>query len=55
MTGDQATRIMITAHRQGSCVVAVFPRDVAETKAARATDVGKAAGFPLTFAAEPEE
>ncbi len=46
---------MITAHRQGSCVVAVFTRDVAETKAVRATDAGKAAGFPLTFAAEPEE
>jgi len=55
VTGDQATRIMITAHRQGSCVVAVFTRDVAETKAGRATDAGKAAGFPLTFAAEPEE
>jgi len=55
VTEDQAWRIMITAHRQGSCVVAVFTRDVAETKAGRATDAGKAAGFPLTFAAEPEE
>ncbi|MCR9124324.1 MAG: ATP-dependent Clp protease adapter ClpS [Phyllobacteriaceae bacterium] len=55
VTEDQAYRIMITAHRQGSCVVAVFTRDVAETKAARATDAGKAAGFPLTFATEPEE
>lgn len=55
VTDDQAYRIMITAHRQGSCVVAVFTRDVAETKAARATDAGKAAGFPLTFAAEPED
>ncbi|MBO6640319.1 MAG: ATP-dependent Clp protease adapter ClpS [Roseitalea sp.] len=54
VTEDQAYRIMITAHRQGSCVVAVFTRDVAETKAARATDAGKAAGFPLTFATEPE-
>ncbi|RNC95550.1 MAG: ATP-dependent Clp protease adaptor ClpS [Oricola sp.] len=31
VTEDQAYRIMITAHRQGSCVVAVFTRDVAET------------------------
>lgn len=52
---DQAYRIMITAHRKGSCVVAVFTRDVAETKATRATDAGKAAGFPLQFTTEPEE
>lgn len=52
---DQAYRIMITAHRKGSCVVAVFTKDVAETKATRATDAGKAAGFPLQFTTEPEE
>ena len=51
---DQAYRIMITAHRQGSCVVAVFTRDVAETKATRATGPGTAAGYPLMFATEPE-
>ncbi|WP_306117676.1 MULTISPECIES: ATP-dependent Clp protease adapter ClpS [unclassified Roseitalea] len=54
LTEDQSYRVMITAHRKGSCVVAVFPRDVAETKAARATDAGKAAGFPLQFTTEPE-
>jgi ATP-dependent Clp protease adaptor protein ClpS len=52
---DQAYRIMITAHRKGSCVVAVFTKDVAETKATEATDMGKAAGFPLMFTTEPEE
>ncbi|MCO5065098.1 MAG: ATP-dependent Clp protease adapter ClpS [Rhizobiaceae bacterium] len=55
VTEDQAYRIMITAHRRGVCVVAVFTRDVAETKAARATDAGKAAGYPLMFTTEPEE
>ena len=40
---------------EGDSVVAVFTRDVAETKAARATDAGKAAGFPLMFTTEPEE
>src|SRR6185312_6650996 len=55
MTGDQALRVMITAHRRGVCVVAVFTKDVAETKATRATDAGKAAGYPLTFTTEPEE
>ncbi|MDP3898002.1 MAG: ATP-dependent Clp protease adapter ClpS [Mesorhizobium sp.] len=55
MSEDQALRVMITAHQKGVCVVAVFTRDVAETKAARATDAGKAAGFPLMFTTEPEE
>ena len=52
---DEAYHIMVTAHRKGSCVVAVFTKDVAETKATEATDMGKAAGFPLLFTTEPEE
>jgi ATP-dependent Clp protease adaptor protein ClpS len=55
VTDDQAYKIMITAHRRGVCVVAVFTKDVAETKATRATDAGKAAGYPLLFTTEPEE
>lgn len=55
MSEDQANRVMITAHRKGVCVVAVFTKDVAETKATRATDAGKAMGFPLMFTTEPEE
>jgi ATP-dependent Clp protease adaptor protein ClpS len=55
MSEDQAHRVMITAHRRGVCVVAVFTKDVAETKATRATDAGKAAGYPLMFTTEPEE
>lgn len=55
ITGDQAHRIMITAHTKGSCVVAVFTRDVAETKATRATDMARSEGFPLLFSTEPEE
>lgn len=55
VTGDQAYQIMITAHRKGVCVVAVFTKDVAETKATRATDAGKRAGYPLMFTTEPEE
>lgn len=54
-TDDEAYRIMLTAHQQGACVVSVYPRDVAETKAMEATDMGKQAGFPLMFTAEPEE
>jgi ATP-dependent Clp protease adaptor protein ClpS len=55
MTEDQALRIMITAHQKGSCVVAVFTRDIAETKATEGTEAGRQAGFPLMFTTEPEE
>ena len=55
MTEDEAHKVMITAHRRGVCVVAVFTRDVAETKATRATDAGRAKGYPLMFTTEPEE
>lgn len=55
MTEDQAHKVMITAHKRGACVVAVFTKDVAETKATRATDAGRAKGYPLLFTTEPEE
>ncbi len=55
MSEDQAHRVMLTAHTKGSCVVAVYTREVAETKAKRATDMAKGQGFPLLFSTEPEE
>jgi ATP-dependent Clp protease adaptor protein ClpS len=55
MTEDQAHKVMITAHRRGACVVAVFTKDVAETKATRATDAARTKGYPLLFTTEPEE
>lgn len=51
---DQARRVMITAHRSGCCVVAVYTREVAETKAQLGTEAGAREGYPLTFATEPE-
>ena len=54
MSEDQAHRVMVTAHTKGSCVVAVFTREVAEDKATRATDMARAEGFPLLFTTEPE-
>lgn len=54
-TEDEAYRIMITAHSKGASVVAVFTKEVAETKATEATEAGRAEGFPLTFTTEPEE
>jgi len=55
MTEEEAYKVMITAHRRGVCVVAVFAKDVAETKATRATEAGRAKGYPLQFTTEPEE
>lgn len=55
MSEDQAYRVMMTAHTRGACVVAVYPKDVAETKATRATEAGRRKGNPLLFTTEPEE
>ena len=52
---EQARRVMMTAHRRGVCVVGVFTKDVAETKATSATDMARKEGFPLMFTTEPEE
>src|SRR6201986_2263862 len=55
LSEDQAYRVMMTAHRLGVCVVAVFARDIAEPKATQATDMARESGHPLTFTTEPEE
>ena len=55
MSREQAYRVMMTAHRRGACVVAVYAKDIAETKATRATEAGRSKGYPLTFTTEPEE
>ena len=51
----QASRVMMTAHQRGVCVVAVFTQEVAETKATTATDMARSKGYPLLFTTEPEE
>ena len=55
MSEEQAYRVMIMAHTRGAGVVAVYTKDVAESKATEATDLGKRAGHPLMFTTEPEE
>lgn len=55
MGESQAMRVMMTAHRRGACVVAVYTKDVAEAKATNATDAGRSKGYPLLFTTEPEE
>ncbi len=55
MNEGAATMVMLTAHQKGACVVAVFTKEIAETKADEATEVGRKMNCPLTFTTEPEE
>ena len=54
MNQEHAYQVMMTAHRKGACVIAVFTKDVADTKAKEATELGKSKGYPLFFTTEPE-
>ena len=54
MGAERAQAVMMTAHQRGACVIAVYTRDVAETKAKEATELGKEKGYPLFFTTEPE-
>ena len=55
MNQEHAYQVMMTAHKKGACVIAVFTKDVADTKAKEATELGKQKGYPLYFTTEPEE
>jgi ATP-dependent Clp protease adaptor protein ClpS len=55
MPESKAQRVMKTAHQRGACVVAVYTKEIAETKATRGTDAGRSKGYPLLFTTEPEE
>jgi ATP-dependent Clp protease adaptor protein ClpS len=55
MNEEHAYHVMMTAHQKGACVIAVFTKDVADTKAKEATELGKSQGYPLYFTTEPEE
>jgi ATP-dependent Clp protease adaptor protein ClpS len=55
MSEEQAHQVMITAHSRGACVVAVYTRDVAQSKATEGTEAGRSAGYPLMFTTEPEQ
>ena len=55
MGEERAYAVMLTAHRRGACVIAVYAKDIADTKAKEATELGKSKGYPLFFTTEPEE
>jgi len=50
----EATRIMLIVHRSGKGVAGVYTKEVAETKAAAATDRARSAGYPLLVTTERE-
>lgn len=54
LDSSQAESVMYTAHQRGACMVSIYPRDVAETKADRAIDAARQVGYPLHFTVEPE-
>ena len=54
MSEAEAYPVMLAAHQKGACVVAVFTKEVAEDKTARANDLGQSRGYPLTFTTERE-
>ncbi len=55
LSEEQSRRVMMTAHQRGVCVVAVFTKEVAESKATNAVDAARKNGYPLLFTTEPEE
>lgn len=55
MTEEEAYGVMLTAHQRGACVVAVYTREVAETKAEMGNEAGRRAGYPLAFTTERED
>lgn len=55
MGPESAYGVMLAAHQKGLCVVAVYTRDIAETKTEQANELGRKAGFPLMFTNEPED
>ena len=48
----ESQRIMMRAHSDGSAVVGLFTREIAETKAAKANDFAAKHGRVLLFTAE---
>jgi ATP-dependent Clp protease adaptor protein ClpS len=50
----QAMQIMLHVHHHGVGVAGIYPREIAETKAEKATSMARAAEFPLLVTCEPE-
>ena len=51
---DQATEVMLTVHYEGKGVAAIYPRDIAETKANQVNNYARSQGHPLLCQIEPQ-
>ena len=52
---ERATQIMLAVHTQGKGVCGIYPRDIAETKAAQVNQHARDNGHPLLCDVEPSE
>jgi ATP-dependent Clp protease adaptor protein ClpS len=52
---DRATEVMLSVHYEGKGVAAVYPRDIAETKAQLVNRYARSQGHPLLCQIEPQE
>lgn len=50
-----AERIMLDVHNHGQGVAGIYTYDIAKTKAYKATQMARAAGFPLRLSVAPAE
>ncbi len=51
---SEAVHLMLSIHHRGSATVAVYTRDIAETKVAEVMKDARESGMPLLVTAEPE-
>jgi ATP-dependent Clp protease adaptor protein ClpS len=52
-SGEDANRIMMDVHRKGRGIVAVYPWDIAQTKAEQVHFLARERQFPLRCVVEP--
>ena len=55
MDETTATQFMLAVHRSGRSVAGMYPRDVAETKAAQVMDYAREWEMPLLITTEPDD
>jgi len=51
----EATRLMLTVHRQGASVIGTYSREIAITKRDKSIRFARENGFPLVLEVEPED
>jgi len=52
-TPDEAAKIMLSVHHNGSGVAGIYPAEIAETKVTQVTEYARIHGYPLRLTAEP--